>query len=161
MPRLVSQVFAAILLGSVMWLAYRKFVKPYAASLDFQQRGAVLLILLALAGGFVGSPFWWLDEPRSFAWDLPPLAGRMLASAGLIWVWPGDPLSSRLIGVMLLAVAAGSAYSLRYADTSRVMLATLATYGLGLAVASLWNLAAGLPVKPGYLVVFEVICLVW
>jgi len=278
MLRIVSQVIAAVLLGTAMWLAYRKWVKPHAASLDLQQRGALLLTLLALAGGFVGSPFWWMDLPASFSWDLPPLASRMLASAGwsffvvcvlvlrrptfrrlrlvllllfvylaplalaiflfhldrfdprlpvtyaffaiaivmtvastwyllrpprwivpdsrrdaepssgavrawlsalvvltgvwglalfitdqgpsdLIWVWPGDLLSSRLIGVMLLTIAAGSAYSLRYADTARTMLAMVVTYALGLAVASLWNLLAGKPIKAAYLVVFGVIFL--
>jgi hypothetical protein len=77
----------------------------------------------------------------------------------LIWVWPGDLLSSRLIGVMLLTIAAGSAYSLRHADTARTMLAMVVTYALGLAVASLWNLLAAKPIKPAYLVVFGVICL--
>jgi hypothetical protein len=233
-------------------------------------------MVLTLMGGFIGSFFWWADEARSFAWDVPPLASRMLASAGwsfavvcwlalnrpthrrirlvllllcvyllplvvagvvfhldrfdfaipltygffgiaggmsiatlwyllrqptilpddpatppsamvrnwlglvaiitglwglalfitdrggsdLIWVWPGDLLSSRLIGVMLLAIAAGSAYSLRYADVSRLMLAMTAAYGLGLAVASLWNVLGSNPIKVSYLVVFGVIFLV-
>lgn len=273
----VTQFIAAILLGSAMWLGYRRWVKPHEGSLDFQKRGALLLTLLALVGGLIGSPFWWLDEPRSFAWDTPPLASRMLASAGLsffvvcllvlprptfrrirlvmlllfvylaplavviflfhldrfdpaapitfsffataivmtavstwylfrpvtiipdgphdsepsntavrswlmavalltgiwglalfitdvgpsdlIWAWPGDLLSSRLIGVMLLTIAVGSVYSLRHADLSRLMLATTLTYALGLAVASLWNVASGKPIKLSYFVVFGLIFL--
>jgi len=61
---------------------------------------------------------------------------------------------------MLLTIAAGSAYSLRHADTARTMLAMVVTYALGLAVASLWNLVAAKPIKPAYLVVFGVIFLV-
>ena len=33
--------------------------------------------------GFIGSPFWCFDVRESFAWDLPPLASRMLAAAGV------------------------------------------------------------------------------
>ena len=275
---IAAQLLAAVLLGSTMWLAYRKWVRPHK-DLDWQQRGALLLTLLAFAGGLLGSPFWWLDEPRSFAWDLPPLASRMLASAGLsffvlcllalqrptfrrirlvmlllfvylaplataiflfhldrfdpalpitytffataivmtvastwylvrpsrailadtqgdtvasdalvkvwlsavtlvtgvwglalfitdrgpsdlIWVWPGDLLSSRLIGAMLLTIAAGSAYSLRNAKLSQVMMATTSVYSLGLAIASLWNVVAGKPIKLAYLVGFGVIFVV-
>jgi hypothetical protein len=78
----------------------------------------------------------------------------------LIWVWPGDLLTSRLIGVMLLTIAVGAVYSLRYADTARVMLATTLTYGFGLALASLWNVLAGNPIKPSYVAFFGVIFVV-
>lgn len=277
MSDVLLQIVAVVLLAAVMWIAHRRWIRPYSRSITFQQRGALWLVLLALAGGFVGSPFWWMDAGRSFAWDLPPLASRMLAAAGwsffvvcalalqrptfrrlrlvmlllfvylaplvvailllhlerfdfaqsitygffviaagmtvaatwyllrpvrlkpdtardlepartvvetwlaviaillaawglalflndtgpsdLIWVWPGDLLSSRLIGVMLLTIAAGAAYSLRYADTVRVMLATTLTYAFGVAMASLWNVVGGKPIKPAYLVVFGVIFL--
>lgn len=259
-----------VLLAGV-YTGYRRWIAPHA--LDFQGRGLLTLMVLTLMGGFIGSFAWWLDDVRSFSWDVPALASRMLASAGwsfavvcllvlnrptyrrmrlvlillcvyllplvvaailfhldrfnfalpltygffgiaggmsiatlwylarqprilpddsptppgatvrnwlglvavvtgawglalfitdsgpsdLIWVWPGDLLSSRLIGVMLLAIAAGSAYSLRYTDVSRLMLAMTAAYGLGLAVASLWNVLADRPIKVSYLVVFGVI----
>lgn len=200
----------------------------------------LLLTLVTLVGGLLGSTGWWMDDPRSFSWDLPPLASRMLASAGwafgvatiaalqrpvprrmrlvllmlaaylapllvavplfhlnrfdpgapityvffalvitmtaaalwylfqqpliipnepadllpptplvgvwlglvavvtalwglalfitdngpwgLIWAWPWDLLTSRLIAVMLFTIAVGAVYALRYADVSRVML---------------------------------------
>ena len=41
------------------------------------------LIMSTTVGGFLGAPFWWFDLPASFAWDLPPLASRMLAAASL------------------------------------------------------------------------------
>ena len=67
---------------------------------------------------------------------------------GLIWVWPGDLLTSRLIAVMLLTIASGAVYALRYADVSRVMLGVIAVYGFGVMLANLWNILANLPVNP-------------
>jgi len=266
-------VGAGLLIGGVAW-GYRRWVAPHRG-LNAQGKGLVMLIALTFIGGFIGSPFWWLDLIQSFAWDLPPLASRMLAAAGwsfavvcwialqrpttrraqlvlillavylaplvsaiflfhldrfdytapltygffiiaggitvaalwylwrqsktitddeldlqpspalvkgwlialaavtalwglalfltdsgltdLIWVWPGDLLTSRLIGVMLLAIAAGSAFSLRYADTSRMMLWMSLTYGLGLAIASLWGVLAGSAIMVSYAVVFGLI----
>jgi hypothetical protein len=42
----------------------------------------LLPTVLTLAGGLLGSVGWCPDDPRSVSWDLPPLVGRMLASAG-------------------------------------------------------------------------------
>jgi hypothetical protein len=237
-------------------------------------QGLYAIVLLSLLGGLVGSPAWWFDAKSSFSWDLPPLASRMLASAGvaflvsalfalsrptldrlrlhvillavylaplvaviflfhldrfdfsqfiswgffgiaglmtaagtyylvwmppvepdamdaipppgpwrawlatvaavsaawgaclfvtddgfsdLIWVWPGDGLTSRLIGVMLLAVAAGAAFATRSLAASRMMLAVVATYGAGVALANLWNAFNDKPVKEAYLVAFAVL----
>lgn len=262
------------LLGG-LWFGYHRWIKPHEEQLDFQGRGVLFLVVLTLMGGFVGSPFWWMDEARSFSWDLPPLASRMLAAAGWsfvvgsyltlrhpsrrrihlvvlllavylvplvavifafhldyfdftapityaffavaggmslaslwyllrfpktlpvmptdnvptsalvslwltlvavvtagwglalfltdsgplrwVWVWPGDLLTSRLIGVMLLAIAVGAASSRRYADVARLMLAFTATYGLGVAAASLWNALMGRPIPLAYALVFSVI----
>jgi hypothetical protein len=268
---LLWQISGGILLvGGVVW-GYRRWVAPHAA-LGIQGKGLLMLVVLTFAGGFLGSPFWWLDLAQSFAWDLPPLASRMLAVAGwsfavvcfialqrptrrrirlvliltavylaplalaiflfhlnrfdftapitygffviasgmmaatlwylwrqpptmsddsldsqpssapvkgwlavvaaltalwglalfladsgpsdLIWVWPGDLLTSRLIGVMLLTIAAGSVFSLRFADASWMMLWLSLTYGLGLTLASLWGAPAGGPIKASYAVVF-------
>lgn len=76
-----------------------------------------------------------------------------------LWVWPGDLLTSRLIGVMLLTLAVGAVFSLRYAHVARLMLAMLSTYGLGLAAASIWNGFSGKPIKPAYVMVFGVLAL--
>jgi hypothetical protein len=258
------------LIGGQLW------VRPLAAGLDRQAVALLALVTLTLAGGFIGSPFWWLDEENSFSWKLPPLASRMLAAAGWafvvaslfalkrptrnrlrlhlvlltvylaplvvaalvlhtdrfdfhrpitwsffaiagtmtfasiyflfrfpempaggepeapvpatirvwllllgvatglwgaalfytdsgfwspIWVWPGDPLTSRLIGVMLLAIGAGSLWSIRSADTARMMLAVASVYGLGVAAASLWNQVNHKPVKELYVLAFGAIAL--
>jgi hypothetical protein len=275
---LVVQVLGLLLLLGGIWFGYRQWIKPYEATLTWQGRGLLLLVVVTLIGGFVGSPFWWMDQPWSFSWDLPPLASRMLAAAGWsffvlallalqrpayrrlrlvlitlvvyltplaivivlnhmdrfdptapityaffiivapmtvaslwyllrqplvvpdeprdgvlsttviwvwlgvvaavtilwglaifitdsgpsnqIWAWSGDLLSSRLIGVMLLTIAAGSAYSMRYADTARLMVAMIIVYSLGITVATLWNMLYGLPVKTLYTAIFGVIFLV-
>ncbi len=274
MTTMLPQFLGLALLCGGIWLGYRAWIRPHLPALDWPGRGLLFLVLLTFMGGFIGSPFWWADEPRAFSWDLPPLAGRMLAAAGwafavgsllvlrrptrsrarlivlllavylaplvaaifafhlnrfdfaapitymffliaasmtaaslrvlfrppaflpdsapdlapapspargwlaltalvtglwglalfaadngpsaLVWAWPGDLLSSRLIGVMLLAIAAGSAWGLRRAGTARLMLAVLLTYGIGLVLAGLWSLLPGKPVPLGYVVVFGV-----
>jgi hypothetical protein len=265
------------LLGG-LYFGYRRWIKPHSAHLDWQGRGLLLLVILTLMGGFLGAPSWWLDDSRSFSWDTPPLASRMLASAAwsffvvclfalnhpsfrrirlvlllllvylaplaiaivlfhldrfdasepityaffvivgvmvlstlwylrrqpiiidstdadnqpaepiarfgllaigalpaiwglalfmtdsggldFIWVWRGDLLSSRLIAVMLLAIAAGSFYSMSYKDTARPMLAMITTYGIGLTAASLWNGFSDKPIQPSYAIVFGLMAIV-
>jgi hypothetical protein len=81
-------------------------------------------------------------------------------SSSLIWVWPGDLLTSRLIAVMLLTIALGAVYALRYADVSRVMLGVIAVYGFGVTLANLWNVLANKPINPSYVVAFGIMFLV-
>ncbi len=99
------------------------------------------LTLVALVTGPWGIALWLADRG-----PLP-----------LVWVWPGDLLTSRLIAVMLLTIAVGALWSLRDADTGRMMLGVSLTYGLGVAVAALWNSLAGRPIPLLYLLVFGVI----
>src|SRR5215210_5957628 len=253
------------LLEIVAW-GYWRWMRP--REVGIQGKGMLLLTIVTLVGGLLGSTGWWIDDPRSFSWDLPPLASRMLASAGwafgfatlatlhrpvprrtrlvmlmlavyltpllvtaplfhldrfdpaapityvffalvltmtvaalwylfeqpvivpheppdslaptalvggwlglvaaltaswglalfvtdngpsgLIWVWPGDLLTSRLIAVMLLTIAVGAVCALRYADVSRVMLGVIGVYGFGIMLANLWNILANKPVNPSY-----------
>jgi hypothetical protein len=259
-------------------LGYRRWIRPRRAALTAPALGLLALLVLTCVGGFLGSPFWWLNAPQSFVWELPPLAARMLASAGwtfavacffvlerptprrvrlalvmlnvylaplvvavllfhlnrfdfaapitygfftlaggivlaavwylfrqpiitsdeardaspstalmkvwlglvaavmaawgvalfitdngplpLIWVWPGDLLTSRLIAVMLWAIAAGAAFALVRADTARLMLGVTLTYGAGVALASAWNALAGKPIQISYFIAFGVLGLV-
>ena len=233
---------------------------------------AGLLVILTTEGGFIGAFSWWFGIPGSFAWQLPGLAGRMLAAAGwcfsfvglmallrptarrlryfllmlavymlpiaaavilfhldaldfrapitypflavvgllsgmsiffllrppgalpdpvrdlrpppgiirgwlavlgvltllwglalfitdagplaFIWVWPGDQLSSRLIAVMLFTLAALSFFGRGGQDSATLTLVVAQIYGFGVALASLWNLFAGSPIKWAYLLVF-------
>ena len=61
---------------------------------------------------------------------------------------------------MLLTVAVGAVYGLRYADVSRVMPGVVAVYGFGVALANLWNALAGKPVNPSYVAAFGIMLLV-
>jgi hypothetical protein len=266
--QLIGLTLLIVGLGTGYWLAARR----YAGKLRFAQKGLLLLVVLTMAGGFIGAFAWWVDAPAGFAWDLPPLASRMLAAAGwafalacllalrsptrqhlrlislmltiyllpltvaillfhldrfdpaapityafftivaimtiaalwyllrpagvlkprkqeqlrptrtvqswlwvvavgmglwgvalfataqgpisLIWVWPQDLLASRLIAVMLLTIAGAALYSLRLALLARTTLALLVVYGIGVALAGWWNLLAGKPVPPAYVVLF-------
>jgi hypothetical protein len=78
----------------------------------------------------------------------------------LIWAWPGDLLSSRLIGVMLVTITFGALYSFRKADIARLMLVMITVYSLGLTIAALWNILFAQPIQPLYTAVFSVILLV-
>jgi hypothetical protein len=80
--------------------------------------------------------------------------------SSLIWVWPGDLLTSRLIAVMLLTIALGAVYALRYADVSRVMLGVIAVYGFGVMLANLWNILANMPINLSYVAAFGIMFLV-
>ena len=74
-----------------------------------------------------------------------------------VWVWPGDPLASRLIGAMLLTVASTAAYALVRPATTSMALAVIGTYGIAGAVANVWQDFLDKPVKEGYVVVLGAI----
>jgi hypothetical protein len=61
---------------------------------------------------------------------------------------------------MLLTIAVGAVYALRYADVSKVMLGVIAVYGFGVMLANLWNILANMPVSLSYVVAFGVMFLV-
>lgn len=79
--------------------------------------------------------------------------------SGLIWAWPDDLLTSRLIAVMLITIAVGAVYALRYDDVSRVMLGMIAVYGFGVTLANLWSILVSQPVNPPYVVAFGIMFL--
>lgn len=78
----------------------------------------------------------------------------------LIWVWPGDLLSSRLIGVMLLTIAAGAVYGRGEEEVARPVLALLTTYGVGVMAAALVNVWINKPAPLAYLGFFGALALV-
>ena len=67
------------LLGLAAW-GCRHWISPRQVSI--QDKGMLLLSVVTLVGGLLDSIGWWINDPRRFSWDLPPLASRMLASAG-------------------------------------------------------------------------------
>ena len=152
----------------------------------FDPTAPITYAFFAIVVLMVASTIWYLlrqpdifpDGPEDLA---PPTAGLRLwliivaiitalwglallitdsGPSALIWVWPGDLLTSRLIGVMLLTIAAGAVYSLPATGTARPMLAMILVYGLGLSLASMWNALAGKPVKISYALIFGIIFLV-
>ena len=269
---LTAQILALGLLVSGVVFGYWRWIKPRRRQLSQSAVGLLALLVLTLMGGFIGAPIWWVDAEQSFAWDLPPLASRMLAVASwtfalvffltlkrptnqrvrlalillnvylwplalaivgrhldrfdfgksitygffviaigmaaaglwflwrqptieterpitqpapaklprawlsmvvmltglwglalfltddgpstLVWVWPGDLLTSRLIAVMLWTIAAGSLYAMRYRDIASIMLTAMMVYGVGVALATGWNAFWGLPVRLSYFVAF-------
>ena len=270
---LFTLLAAGLLVAGAAW-GYRRWAAPnlVGASTPAKVLLGVMVVTVMVA---IGVPFWWFDADQSFSWDLPPLASRMLAAAGmsfvvlgilvlrhpshrrvrlvlvlvevylaplafvmaafhldrfdfgklisygflivafgmtivaayflvrqpdivpdddgdlapssiasrvlllavaattfawglalfitdagptdLVWAWPGDLLSSRLIGVMLLAIGAGSTYALPRAATARLMQITTLVYAVGLAAASLWGSVVAKPVKPAYVAVFAIV----
>jgi hypothetical protein len=143
MGRLLVQFLGLlVLLGLVAW-GYRHWISP--RQVDIHGKGMLLLTVVTLVGGLLGSL-------ALFVTDSGP--------SGLIWVWPGDLLTSRLIAVMLLTIAVGAVYALQYADVSRVMLGVIAVYGFGVMLANLWNILANKPVSPSYVAVFGIMFLV-
>src|SRR5690349_19837943 len=63
-------------------LGYWRWIRPRTSQLNLQSMGLVALLILTFMGGLIGSTGWWMDDPSSFAWDLPTIASRMLANAG-------------------------------------------------------------------------------
>jgi hypothetical protein len=76
--------------------------------------------------------------------------------SNLIWVWPGDLLTSRLIAVMLWTLSAAAIYSLRSRSAVRITLAVMLAYGIGVVMANLWNMTA---VKLLYVLLFALIAI--
>lgn len=83
MAELALDILALLLLAVAFGLGYWRWIRPRVRGLSLSGTGLLLLLVATLSGGLLGSPFWWLDQKASFAWDLPPLASRMLAAAGL------------------------------------------------------------------------------
>lgn len=84
----------------------------------------------------------------------------MIVPAGpmpMILIWAGDPLTSRLIGAMLLTVATALLVARGRAEFSLQTNLFASIYGLGVAVAVLVNMVVGLPWPPAYLAAFGVI----
>lgn len=82
MSDLLFQFLGLFLLLAVVGGGYGLLRRRHSGRLTGAQQGIWLLALLTLGGGFIGAIPWWLDVAVSFAWDLPPLASRLLASAG-------------------------------------------------------------------------------
>lgn len=125
----VTYAFFAIV-GLMLGLALMTLFR-----LAHDERGLTsgLLGLIAVLSGLWGAMlFFWPDGP------LP-----------LIWPWPQDPLTSRLIAAMFLTVAAAGFLAEGPAERRTARLLIL-IYGLGIVAASGAALWAGKPVSTAY-----------
>ena len=68
----------------------------------------------------------------------------------LIATWPGDPLSSRLIGTMFFTIAVAALAALHDAERARTALVLYAVYGFGVVAAGIFSVAAGKPMPVAY-----------
>ncbi len=107
---------------------------------------------------------------RAWLWVVAAITGAWAVALAVtdagpvreIWVWPGDPLSSRLIAAMLVTVAICSAWATRHADPARIMTGVAAIYGFGLLIASVLGALGprstySATALTGYVVTFAVI----
>lgn len=271
------QVLGLLMLIAGVGGAYWFLVRPRVPPGDIQRSGLLMLLVLTMMGGSIGSIGWWTDNPASFSWDLPLLASRMLAAAAvafgvlnwlalahptqrrvrlallllltyllplaiaivlfhlnrfdptapityafflivigmilpaggylwrqpsiiedtardsrptsslsrawltglaifmgvwgialfltdsgpdLIWAWPGDLLTSRLIAVMLLTICAAAFYSRNRADSAHLTHMLVLVYGLGVVAANIAHALEGKPIKPLYVAVFAVMAFI-
>jgi hypothetical protein len=137
------------LLGLAAW-GYRHWICPRRVGIH--GKGMLLLSVLTLVGGLLGSTGWWIDDPRSFSWDLPLLASRMLASAGwafgvatLAALHRPVPRRTRLVMLMLAVYLAPLLVSASLFHLDRFDPAAPITYVffalvLTMTVAALWYL---------------------
>ena len=98
----------------------------------------------------VAKGWLWATAVLTFLWGLA-LFLTDAGSSNLIWVWPGDLLTSRLIAVMLWTLTVTAVYSVHSREALPVALAVMIVYGIGVVAANLWNPAA---IKPLYTVLF-------
>ncbi len=76
--------------------------------------------------------------------------------SALVWVWPGDLLTSRLIAVMPLTLAATALASTRSGLLAHTTLILITVYGIAGSIAGLLNAAAGKPVPLLYVAAFAI-----
>lgn len=115
----IAFVIGGGLLIAAIWLAAKRWPGERFSAAGLRPHHRVALIVLAM-GGLLGTPFWWLDLPPSFAWDLPPLASRLLAAAAFAF---------GLVGVMVLERPSQA--------RARLMFAAASIYLVPLALAIL------------------------
>jgi hypothetical protein len=152
---LLEQLAGLFLMLAALALGWWRWIAPYRAHLDSQGLGLLTLAVLTIVGGLIGSPFWWIDDPNSFSWALPPLAGRLLGAAGFAFAVTGcyalEQRKERLIHsyiVMLAVYLAPLVGAILLFHLDRFDWHAPITYAFfvvagGMAVAALWHLVRG------------------
>src|SRR4051812_9664866 len=167
-------VIGALLLAGSLAFGYFLWIRPVGSKLDLHTKAVMLLVLLTLAGAFWGAVPWWQDEnEKTFSWDLPPLASRMLGAAAIAFVPAAvialarpTPSNLRLQLVMLVTylaplVLAIVALHLDYFDFARPIVWAFFFISGGMSLAALYFLFlrpelstsedASTPIQPPYL----------
>jgi hypothetical protein len=149
--RLIDMAFLAVallVLGACEIVGRRIWLDRLRPPPSRDARWMAMLVILTLAGGFIGSFSWWLGVPGSFAWQLPPLAGRMLGSAGWSFAFVAflalqrpTFLRMRLVMLMLFVYLAPLALALVALHLDRLDFLAPITYPF-LAVVALLSLGA-------------------
>jgi hypothetical protein len=70
---------------TALTLAWRRWWN----SLSEIDPAARFTLIATTVGALIGAPFWWADADASFAWNLPPLASRMLGAAATAFAVAG------------------------------------------------------------------------
>ena len=93
----------ALLLLLALAAGWRRWWQP--SSRSPHRNLATAVVILASIGALVGAPFWWFDLPASFAWDLTPVASRLLAAAAFAFAVTGILALERpgIAGIELVA----------------------------------------------------------
>lgn len=94
---------------------------------------APLAAIAAIAGGWALLLFLWPDGP-----------------VPLIWPWPGDALTTRLIASMFLSVATGALLALRDGRRAVTAHAMALAYGIGVIAAGFAHVMTAQPGERGY-----------
>lgn len=155
MIALLQQIGGLVFLFVAIWVGWLRWVKPYRGDLGTQGQGLLMLGVATVAGGAIGSPFWWMDYPNSFSWALPPLAARLLAAAGIAFAVTGcyaleyrsEPLIRSYVAMLAVylapLVAAILVFHLdRFDWEAPITYAFFAIAG-GMAAAAIWHLVRG------------------
>jgi len=155
MAEILWQALALVLLLAALATGYRFVVARHGAALAPAQRLAVMVVVLTATGGAIGAPFWWFNAPAAFAWPLPPLAGRMLAAAGVAFALACGlalrrPEAShlRLIGAMLALYLAPLTAAIVLAHLDRFDFTRGVTWGFFVIVVLLLAGCAMLVARP-------------
>lgn len=83
MTRILMLALALAFLLGGLWIGWLRWARPYQRDMIASCQSMLALTIVTVAGGLIGSLFWWMDAKASFPWTLSPLASRMLASAGV------------------------------------------------------------------------------
>lgn len=129
------------MVGSTLWFLYRRPVVMTNSAQELAPPSGTVRIWLVLVALVTG------------AWGIALFVSAS-GPVALVWVWPGDLLTSRLIAVMLLTIAATGAASVRSASAAQMTLVVMMVYGFGVVLAGLLNSAAGKPVPVLYVLGF-------